>query len=168
MARMATWTIEAEPVTGAGVDEVMWEYFTEIGRRVLTRPATEAELRAALTEDPHQDLVPPDGVFLVARDGAGGFLGCAGVRLLVDTPGTAELKRLYVRAAGRGAGLGRGLLQAVETSAKALGASRIVCETNTALTEARALYARHGYAEIPPYEGHGAADHWYAKDLGPC
>ncbi|MEK0097692.1 hypothetical protein WDA79_04085 [Streptomyces sp. A475] len=61
--------------------------------------------------------------------------------------------------------MGRGLLLAVEQSARRLGAARIVCETNTQLTEARALYTRHGYEETGPYEGHGKADHWYVKVL---
>lgn len=166
VAGMPTWTIKAEPVNGAGVDEAMREYFTEMGWRVLGRPATKAELRFVLAEDPHHDLIPPNGVFLVARSGEDGLLGFAGLRLLAHIPETAELKRMYVRPAGRGAGLGRGLLLAAEASAKALGASRIVCETNSELTEARALYARHGYEETPPYEGDGKADHWYAKALG--
>lgn len=104
MACMPTWTIKNEPVTGTGVDEVMREYFTEMGRRVLGGSATEAELRAVLAEDPHQDLSPPDGEFLVARSGEGEFLGCAGLRLLRGDPETAELKRMYVRPAGRGRG----------------------------------------------------------------
>lgn len=118
MAHMSTWTIRAEPVIGADVDEVMREYFTEMGRRVLGRPGTDAELRAVLVEDPHHVLSPPDGEFLVARSGEGELLGCAGLRLLRGTPETAELKRMYVRPAGRGASLGRGLLLAVEQSAK--------------------------------------------------
>ncbi len=163
---MPTWTIKAEPVIGTGVDVVMRQYFTEMGRRVLRRPVTEAELRAVIVEDSHHDLGPPAGEFLVARGGEGEFLGCAGLRLLRSDPETAELKRMYVRPAGRGAGLGRGLLLAVEESAKRLGAVRIVCESNTELTEARALYTRHGYEETAPYEGHGKADHWFAKALG--
>ncbi|MBO1330909.1 GNAT family N-acetyltransferase [Streptomyces sp. VRA16 Mangrove soil] len=162
---MPTWTIKAEPVLGPGVDEVMREYFTEMGLRVLGRPGTEAELQAVLVEDPHHALSPPDGEFLVARGDGGEFLGCAGLRLLAGAPETAELKRMFVRPAGRGAGLGRGLLLAVEQSARRLGATRIVCETNTQLTAARALYTRHGYEETGPYEGHGKADHWYAKAL---
>lgn len=165
MARMATWTIRAEPVTGTAMDTVMRQYFTEMGRRVLGRPATEAELRTVLTKDPHRELGPPNGEFLVARGGGGEFLGCAGVRLLGGSPKTAELKRMYVHPAGRGAGLGRGLLLAVEEAARRLGAGRIVCETNSQLTEARALYTRYGYEETTPYEGHGKADHWYAKAL---
>lgn len=165
MACMPTWTIKAEPVIGVSVDEVMREYFTEMGRRVLGRSGTEAELQAVLVEDPHHVLSPPDGEFLVARGDEGEFLGCAGLRLLRGAPETAELKRMFVRPAGRGAGLGRGLLLAVEQSARRLGAARIVCETNTQLTEARALYTRHGYEETGPYEGHGKADHWYVKVL---
>jgi GNAT superfamily N-acetyltransferase len=163
---MPTWTINAEPVTGTGVDEAMSQYFTEMGLRVLGRPVTEAELREVLNEDPHDDLSPPHGEFLVARDGSGKILGYAGVRLLTGVPATAELKRMYVQPVGRGAGLGRGLLLAVEAAAQKLGASRIVCETNTELTEARALYTAHGYEETAPYDGHGKAEHWYAKALG--
>ncbi|MFD8569150.1 GNAT family N-acetyltransferase [Streptomyces sp. NPDC059639] len=162
---MPTWTIKPEPVTGPAVDDVMRQYFTEMGQRVLGHSGTEAQLEAVLAEDPHQELGPPDGEFLVARGEQGEFLGCAGCRLIGRTPRTAELKRMYVHPAGRGAGLGRGLLLAVEEAARRLGAVRVVCETNSQLTEARALYTRCGYKEIPPYEGHGKADHWYAKAL---
>ncbi|MFF0739154.1 GNAT family N-acetyltransferase [Streptomyces sp. NPDC004111] len=163
---MPTWTISPEPVAGTAVDTVMRQYFTEMGQRVLGRPATEAELRTVLAKDPHEGLRPPHGEFLVARGEGGEFLGCAGLRLLPGSPGTAELKRMYVSPTGRGAGLGRGLLNAVEQAALGLGASRIVCETNTELTEARAMYLRYGFEETTPYEGHGEADHWYAKALG--
>ncbi|MEV0094989.1 GNAT family N-acetyltransferase [Streptomyces sp. NPDC050738] len=163
---MSTWTIEAEPVSGAGVEDAVRQYLTEMGLRVLGRAATEAEMRAVLAKDPHDDLGPPGGAFLVARGEDGEFLGCAGVRLMAGVADTAELKRMFVRPAGRGAGLGRGLLLAAEEAARALGATRVVCETNTQLTEARGLYAKHGYEETEPYDGHGKADHWFAKALG--
>ncbi len=166
MTCMPAWTIDEEPVTGTGVDELMAQYFREMGLRVLGRPVTEGELRRVIDEDPHSGLGPPHGTFLVARDAGGEILGYAGVRLLPGVPATAELKRMFVRPAGRGAGLGRGLLRAVEAAARRLGASRIVCETNTELTEARALYTAHGYRETGPYDGHGKAEHWYAKPLG--
>lgn len=162
---MPTWTIDAEPVTGPEIADVMWQYFSEIAQRVMGRPAAEAELRWALARDPHDDLAPPSGRFLVARDRNGDLLGCTGVRLLSGVPRAAELKRMFVRPAGRGTGIGRGLLVAAETAAHELGATRMVCETNSQLTEARALYEAHAYEEIPPYEGHGRADHWFAKDL---
>jgi ribosomal protein S18 acetylase RimI-like enzyme len=166
MTCMPKWTIKPEPVTGAGIDEAMWQYFTEMGQRVMGRPPMDAELREVLHEDPHDDLSPPQGVLLVARGSDGELLGYAGVRLLAGDPSAAELKRMYVRPAGRGLGLGRGLLLAAEAAAQELGASRVVCETNTELTEARALYISHGYEETGSYDGHGNAEHWYAKTLG--
>ncbi len=165
MGCMPTWTIGTASVLDTGVDEVMREYFSEMGRRVLGRSVTSEELRAVLAKDPHRDLSPPGGAFLIARSEEGEFLGCAGVRLMRGTAGTAELKRMYVRAAGRGAGVGRGLLLAAEETATRLGAVRIVCETNTQLIAARTLYSKHGYQETEPYEGHGRADHWFAKSL---
>lgn len=162
---MPQWTIRPEPVTADGIDAAMREYFCEVGRRILRRPATEAEVREALAKDPHSDLAPPHGVFLAARSEEGELLGYVGVRLLPVVPATAELKRMYVRPAGRGAGLGRGLLLAAEAAAAELGATRVVLETNSQLTEARALYVAHGYEETAPYEGHRGADHWYARAL---
>ncbi|MET9022796.1 GNAT family N-acetyltransferase [Actinopolymorpha sp. NPDC004070] len=163
---MATWTINAEPVDGHWVDDAIRDYFAEVGVRILGRPATDEELRTALVADPHHDLRPPQGEFLVARDEVGALLGYAGVRLLPAVPGAAELKRMYVRPEGRGSGLGRGLLLAAEAAARKLGASRMVLETNKQLSEARALYEAHGYRETRSYKAsHDGADHWYAKTL---
>ncbi|MCX2729900.1 GNAT family N-acetyltransferase [Saccharopolyspora sp. NFXS83] len=162
---MSAWIIEAEPVGGAGIDAAIWEYVAEVGRRLLGRPATDAELRAVLDRDPHGDLAPPRGAFLVARDDDGDLIGCVGARLLDDLPATAELKRMYVRPAHRGVGLGRALLVAAERSAADLGATRIVLDTRTELVEARTLYGAHGYRETAPRNSHGDAEHWYAKTL---
>lgn len=162
---MRAWTIKPEPVTGTDIDEVIWQYFAEAARRVLGRPATETQLQRARENDPHSDLTPPYGVFLVARDNDGKLHGCTGVRLLSDPPATAELKRMYVRPASRGAGLGRELLLAAEAAARAWGAMRIILETKTELTEAQTLYTQHGYQETTPQGHHGNAARWYAKPL---
>ncbi|MBB5071038.1 GNAT family N-acetyltransferase [Saccharopolyspora gloriosae] len=162
---MSAWVIEAEPVDDAGIDALIREFTAEVGRRLLGRPATGAELRAVLDRDPHGDLAPPRGTFLVARDDDGDLIGCVGARLLDDLPATAELKRMYVRPAHRGAGVGRALLVAAEQAAAALGATRIVLDTRTVLVEARTLYSSHGYRETAPYNDHGDAEHWYAKTL---
>lgn len=101
VTRMPTWTIDEEPVSGTGVDEMMAQYFSEMGLRVRGRPVTEGELRRVIDDDPHSGLGPPHGTFLVARDSGGEILGYAGVRMLAGVPATAELKRMYVRPAGR-------------------------------------------------------------------
>ncbi|MEU8183686.1 GNAT family N-acetyltransferase [Micromonospora sp. NPDC049044] len=76
------------------------------------------------------------------------------------------------RPAGGGAtttpktvGGGAALLAAVERVARTAGEDRIRLDTRDDLVEARALYARHGYVEIPPYSSDRYAEHWFEKQL---
>lgn len=73
---------------------VLRRYFTEMADRHYGRRASEREVDAALAEDPSDDLAPPTGVFLLARDPSGGVVGCVGLRWTYAR--TAEVKRLYV------------------------------------------------------------------------
>lgn len=50
-------------------------------------------------------------------------------------------------------------------SARAAGVHTVRLDTRSDLVEARALYARHGYAEIPCYTDSPYADHCFAKRL---
>jgi GNAT superfamily N-acetyltransferase len=70
-----------------------------------------------------------------------------------------------VRPALRGTGGGAALLDAVDRAARDLNAQRIVLDTRLDLIEARALYVRHGYREIPPIDDRAYAEIWYAKAL---
>ncbi|KAF4405508.1 GNAT family N-acetyltransferase [Streptomyces lycii] len=159
-----TWTVAPEPVGSPDSVALLRDYFAEVAGRYWGRPATEEEIDDGVTGEHHSDdLVPPDGLFLVARYG-NEPTGCAGLRLL--RPGTAELKRVYVRPGARRSGGGSALMAAAESAARSLGATRIVLDTRRDLTESHALYAAHGYAEIPAYNHGVFADHWFAKDLG--
>ncbi|MFC7221398.1 GNAT family N-acetyltransferase [Streptomyces polyrhachis] len=162
---LSTVVLAPEPYDGAEVAEAVWEYFAETGERIFGRPATDEELREAIAWDDCSELAPPHGVFLGARDTDNTLLGFAGVRALTEAPGTCEFKRIYVRPAARGRGLGRRLLLAAEEEAVLLGARRIILNTRTVLTEARGMYASHGYAEIPRYIDEDWAEHCFAKDL---
>ncbi|GAA1221136.1 hypothetical protein GCM10009665_09110 [Kitasatospora nipponensis] len=66
---------------------------------------------------------------------------------------------------GGGWGGAAGLLAAVEAPAGGLGLTVLRLDTRGDLVEARALYARHGYREIPRYNDSRYADHWFEKSL---
>ncbi|MFG2104975.1 GNAT family N-acetyltransferase [Micromonospora echinaurantiaca] len=155
------WTIGPARPDQPDAAVLLEEYFEEMVRRYHRRPVRPGEVAAAMAESPSDDLVPPAGLFLVAR-ADGSPAGCAGLRLL---PGWAELTRLYVRPAYRGRGGGAALLADVERRARAAGVDRIRLDTRSDLVEARALYARHGYVEIPPYSADQYAEHWFEKLL---
>lgn len=91
---------------------------------------------------------PPHGCLLLGLV-HGHAQGCVAVRRLAG--GDCEMKRLYVRAAARGTGLGRRLAQAAVDAGRALGYDRIVLDTLVSMTAARALYASLGFREIAPY-----------------
>lgn len=86
--------------------------------------------------------------FLVARV-EGAALGCGGYA--VDRQGAGELKRIFVAEAARGMGLGRAILQALETAARAEGVAVMRLETGVRSVEALGLYRSAGYRERGPF-----------------
>ncbi len=94
----------------------------------------------------------------LATDAAGEPVGTALVRWspYETGPGSAEIKRLYVRAAHRGNGYSRVIMGAIEKAAWHAGAVRLVLETGVEQPEALSLYRAIGYSDFErfgPYEG---------------
>jgi ribosomal protein S18 acetylase RimI-like enzyme len=92
---------------------------------------------------------PPEGALLLARAPGDIVAGCVAVRSFEGT--VCEMKRLWVRDEFRAQGLGSMLVRAIIDDARNAGYTRMVLDTLDTMTAARNLYARHGFAEIPPY-----------------
>ena len=122
------------------------------------RAEGEAEVTARYGVDNEPGAKPTAAdvaVFLVARDDDGLLVGCGALRR-IDAE-AFEIKRMYVRPAARGRGVGAEILRALEAEAVALGAGRLCLETGPRQPEALALYERAGYRRVPcfgPYAGH--------------
>ncbi|MFG1744053.1 GNAT family N-acetyltransferase [Micromonospora chalcea] len=158
---MSGWSTHVARPEQPDATLVLREYMAEMVRRWYGRPEQPGEVDAALAEDPSDDLVAPSGLLVLARRD-GRLAGCAGLRW---QPDWAELTRVYVRPEHRGAGGGAALLAAVEAYAVGGGETRIRLDTRSDLVEARALYARHGYREIPAFTSGPYAQHWFEKSL---
>ncbi|MFF8716372.1 GNAT family N-acetyltransferase [Streptomyces sp. NPDC015184] len=115
---------------------------------------------------------PPNGLYLLAYDALDRPVATGGWRTqdrndLGYSDGDAELKRMFVIPEGRGNGLARRILAALEDDARAAGRTRMVLETGTRQPEAIALYASSGYSPCEKF-GHYRtyeSSRCYAKPL---
>lgn len=86
---------------------------------------------------------------VVAIDADGEPLGHAALRRLGDD---WEIKRVIVRSTARGRGIGRAIMEHLETRARAEGATRVILQTGTMQPESIAMYENRGYRRVPVYE----------------
>lgn len=94
------------------------------------------------------DYAAPRGRLLLALS-AGKPAGCAALRPLFHRD--AEMKRLYVRPAHRGAGLGRELAVAIIEAARGLGYETLKLDTLPQMKAAQRMYESLGFRDTAPY-----------------
>jgi putative acetyltransferase len=124
-------------------------------------------LFARHTADMHAET-PPDSIHMMDK----GALAAPGIRFFVLRDDGrplamgafkridaqhAEIKSMHVLAEARGRGLSKAMLEHLVAAAKADGIARLSLETGIQSTfvAARALYARAGFTDCPPFEGYG-------------
>jgi ribosomal protein S18 acetylase RimI-like enzyme len=126
----------------AAVEALLREYEAALGVSLCFQDF-EAEI-AGLPGD----YAPPRGVMLLARGGAGGdLIGCVALRAMPGMPERCEMKRMYVREAARGSGLGRALAVAIIEEAKGLGYRNMGLDTLPHLAAAQELYRSLGFRQ---------------------
>ena len=94
------------------------------------------------------EYAPPTGTFLLARHN-NEFVGCGALRRFSAID--CEMKRLYVRPAGRKLGLGRQIAVALINEARSLGYKRMLLDTLPTMQSAQSLYKSLGFEPTQPY-----------------
>lgn len=159
---MDTPEIELSPVLNANDLAAVRDIFNEYAG-TLSVDLDFQDFSAELATLPG-DYAAPRGALLLARvDGA--IAGCCALRPMdsSDYTNAAEMKRLYVRKAFRGFGLGRQLAEAILDEARRSGYSCVLLDTLDDMEAARALYEDLGFEEIPPYYHNPHAGAHYLK-----
>ncbi len=106
----------------------------------------EAELRALPGK-----YAPPAGALLLAIDeDTGDAAGCVAMRPM-DKPGMVEMKRLFVRDAYRGRGVGKRLVETILLLARQAAYHTMRLDTLNRLQSAIHLYQKQGFQKIPAY-----------------
>lgn len=121
------------------------------------------DFESELAQLPGDYAAPRGHLLLAVVEGA--IAGCCALRPLdaADYPNASEMKRLYVRKAFRGFGLGRELAEAMLDQARRAGYACVLLDTLDGMESARALYTDLGFEEIPPYYHNPIAGSHYLK-----
>lgn len=128
--------IEAGDV--AGVVSLIADVLSEFGLTFGAGSETDAQVLALpASYDDH------GGAFWVALDVDGALLGTAGVFPVGE--GTYELRKMYLRGATRGRGVGKRLFATARDWAASRGARRVVLDTTEQMTRAVAFYESVGF-----------------------
>ncbi|MDB5877310.1 MAG: family N-acetyltransferase [Variovorax sp.] len=148
-----------------GVDLGFQNFDDELAMLPGDYAAPRGTLLLALVRQEQDAAVGQENTLKLADGSIAQVAGCCALRPLdsADCPNAAEMKRLYVRPAFRGMGLGRQLADAILDAARHAGYSHVLLDTLDDMEAARTLYEELGFVEIPPYYHSPIAGAHYLK-----
>ncbi len=116
-----------------------------------------------LAQLPGEYRIPHGALLLAHIDG--NAAGCCAFRPAPETDhlNACEMKRLFVRRAFRGFGLGRLLVDQTLWHARQAGYACMLLDTLSDMEAARALYQEAGFVEVAPYYHNPLAGAHYLK-----
>ena len=120
------------------------EYIASLGFEVDFQ-----DVEAEMADAAHRYGETGRGAALLVVDETETIVGIAGIRDLGD--GVCELKRMYVRPAFRGSGLGKRLCEASIRVARELGYLSMRLDTLERMAAENRLYDSQGFQRIPSY-----------------
>ncbi|PZU08821.1 GNAT family N-acetyltransferase [Sphingomonas sp.] len=121
----------------------------DIWREFVASPSVSLDFQGYEAEfaDLPGKYAEPQGRLLVAER-SGGLVGCVSLRRIDDS--LCEMKRLYIRPAARGDGLGRQLVERLIGEARRAGYAEMRLDVLPEFDRARRLYASLGFAPADP------------------
>ena len=127
---------------------INWHYQRHVGdEHLIDGYFDHAEFERELASLPGQ-FAPPSGRVLLARNDES-VAGCVALKDLGD--GICEMKRMFVYPTFHGCGAGLALGRAIISEARAIGYRLMRLDTGARQAEAKGLYRKLGFREIPPY-----------------
>lgn len=147
----------AVPADAAALSALSVDTFVETFGHLYPPEDLAYYLALAYAPESQAELIadPAYGVWLAEHDGravAYAVVGPAGLPHPEVAPGDGELKRLYVRAGGQGAGLGSRLFAEAMAWLERDGPRTLWIGVWSENHGAQRFYARHGFAKVGTYE----------------
>lgn len=96
-----------------------------------------------------EDMLPPNGRLVLARNAEGDLVGCGTLRRI--RPDAVEMKRMYVRPEARGKGVGQRLFQMRMDEAQKMGCRIVYADTAKGNRPMLSMYERGGFRYIERY-----------------
>jgi len=161
----AARAIFADYATALGIDLSFQNFDEELARLPGDYAEPRGALLLALVDAAHSAASEGGSTLQLANGRLTHLAGCCALRPLdtADYPNAAEMKRLYVRPAFRGLGLGRRLAESILDAARGAGYGCVLLDTLDDMEAARTLYEELGFVEVPPYYHNPIAGSHYLK-----